>query len=291
MSVQLTERLRELRADRRHGASFLARRAAEAIVEVAEAPARTSEELLERLTNAGRQLAEARPGIAAVAGAVGRVLAAADGARHLPPAQLRRLIEGESQALVESRRRAVASIAIQLRGRLAGSVVVTHSASATVREAVLHAAPKRLLCTVSYPVEEGRAFADELRAGGLDVELVEDEDAPARLAGASLLLVGADTVFRDGTLCNKIGTRRLAEAAAEHGVPTVVACEIIKLAPIESTEASDLPSEVRELFDVTPPELVECVVTEEGTFASDELRALIDRTPFLRDGYALLAPR
>ena len=120
MSVQLTERLRELRADRRHGASFLARRAAEAIVEVAEAPARTSEELLERLTNAGRQLAEARPGIAAVAGAVGRVLAAADGARHLPPAQLRRLIEGESQALVESRRRAVASIAIQLRGRPVG---------------------------------------------------------------------------------------------------------------------------------------------------------------------------
>jgi translation initiation factor 2B subunit (eIF-2B alpha/beta/delta family) len=65
---------RSLRADRRHGASFLARRACEALVEVAEAPAATSEELLERVTNAGRQLAEARPGIAAVAGAVGRLL-------------------------------------------------------------------------------------------------------------------------------------------------------------------------------------------------------------------------
>jgi len=47
--VELAERLQELRADRRHGASFLARRAAEALVEVAEAPAATSEELLERV--------------------------------------------------------------------------------------------------------------------------------------------------------------------------------------------------------------------------------------------------
>src|SRR5207302_10611334 len=87
--VELAERLQELRADRRHGASFLARRAAEALVEVAEAPAATSEELLERVLSAGRQLAEARPGIAAVAGAVGRLLATAHAQAHLPPPELR----------------------------------------------------------------------------------------------------------------------------------------------------------------------------------------------------------
>jgi translation initiation factor 2B subunit (eIF-2B alpha/beta/delta family) len=286
--VELAERLKELRADRRHGASFLARRAVEALVEVAEAPAATSEELLERVTSAGRQLAEARPGIAAVAGAVGRLLAAARAQAHLPPPELRRLIERESEALVASRRRAAASIAIQLRERLEGALVVTHSASATVREAVLHTPPKRLVCTVSHPVEEGRAFADELRASGLAVELVEDKEAPTELAGASLLLVGADTVFRDGTLCNKIGTRTLAEAAAEQEVPTIVACEVIKLAPMESAKARELPPEVRELFDLTPPELVHAVVTEEGTVRSDEVHALVDRIPFLREGYALL---
>jgi translation initiation factor 2B subunit (eIF-2B alpha/beta/delta family) len=144
------------------------------------------------------------------------------------------------------------------------------------------------VCTVSRPVEEGRAFADELRASGLAVELVEDEEAPGELAGASLLLVGADTVFRDGTLCNKIGTRMLAEAAAEHGVPMIVACEVIKLAPIDSTRAGELPPGVRDLFDLTPPELVHSVVTEEGTVGSDQVRALVDRVPFLREGYALL---
>jgi translation initiation factor 2B subunit (eIF-2B alpha/beta/delta family) len=286
--VVLPERLRELRADRRHGASFLGRRAAEALVEVAQAPAATSEELLERVLSAGRQLAEARPGIAAVAGAVGRLLAAAHAQAHLPPPELRRLIERESEALVAGRRRAAASIAIQLRERLEGARVVTHSASATVREAVLHTPPKRLVCTVSHPVEEGRAFAAEIRASGLAVELVEDEDAPAELARASLLLVGADTVFRDGTLCNKVGTRMLAEAAARWQIPTIVACEVLKLAPIESTTAPELARGERQLFDLTPPELVHAVVTEEGTVRSDEVHALVDRTPFLRQGYALL---
>jgi translation initiation factor 2B subunit (eIF-2B alpha/beta/delta family) len=45
---------------------------------------------------------------------------------------------------------------------------------------------------------------------------------------------------------------------------------------------------VRELFDLTPPELVHAVVTEEGTLGSDEVQALVDRTPFLREGYTLL---
>src|SRR6266581_3198012 len=110
---------------------------------------------------------------------------------------------------------------------------------------------ENLICrrNASFETPQGRAFADELRASGLAVELVEDEDAPAELAGAALLLVGADTVFRDGTLCNKIGTRTLAKAAAEQEVPTIVACEVIKLAPIERAKARELPREVRELFD------------------------------------------
>jgi len=286
--MELGERLQELRTDRRHGASFLARRAVEALVEVAEAPAATPEELLERVTSAARLLATARPGIAAVAGAVGRLLAAAHAEKHLAPAELRRLIELEAQALIDGRRRAAASIAVQLSERLKGALVVTHSASATVREAVLHTPPERLVCTVSHPIEEGRAFADELRAAGLTVELVADADAPAKLAEASLLLVGADTVFRDGALCNKIGTRTLAEAAADQRVPMIIACELIKLAPIDSEQAPPLPAEARELFDLTPPELIDAVVTEDGTYSTAEVRALVDRTPFLREGYALL---
>ena len=105
-----------------------------------------------------------------------------------------------------------------------------------------------------------------------------------------MLLLGADTVFRDGSLCNKIGTRLLADAAAARRVPVVVAAEALKLAPVDASEAPKLDSEAATLFDLTPGRLVEEIVTEEGCVRSDEVRPLVDRTPFLRDGWALLEP-
>ena len=78
------------------------------------------------------------------------------------------------------------------------------------------------------------------------------------------------------------------QAASDVGIPTVVAAEVIKLAPITSAEAPDLGGAAASLFDLTPPELVECVVTVEGAYPVEDLGALIDRIPFLRPGYALL---
>jgi translation initiation factor 2B subunit (eIF-2B alpha/beta/delta family) len=276
----LGERVEELRRARNHGGSWMARRAVEALVEIAEEDAARGEELLTRLLAAGRELAASRPGVGAVAGAVGRLLAAANRQVQLEPEQLRQLVREEAQALIEGRRRAGASIAIQLQERLKDAVVLTHSASATVREALVHTPPDRVICTVSSPQDEGRAFSEELREAGLEVELVEDEDAPKQLEWASLFLIGADTVFRDGTLCNKAGTRRLAEAAAVNHVPTIVACEVIKLAPVDAPGTDEC--------ELTPVDLIDCIVTEEGTHPANEIRALVDRTPFLREGYALL---
>lgn len=273
----------ELRSDRSHGGSWMARRAVEALAEVAEIPAESSAELLERLTAAGRELAASRRAMGAIAGAVGRVLAAAHTAAHLEPEELRRLVQEEVHGLVGSRDRAARSIAIQLAPMLNEARVLTHSASATVREAVLHTRPERVVCTVSAPFEEGRAFAEELEQSGLNVELVEDAEAEQALERASLFLIGADTVFRDGAIANKIGTRPLAEAASRLGIRTLVACEVLKLAPIDAPERID-----DEHFDVTPPEHIDEVVTEEGAYASDDVRSLIDRTPFLSDGYAVL---
>jgi translation initiation factor 2B subunit (eIF-2B alpha/beta/delta family) len=286
----LAERVQELRDDRSHGASWMARRAVETLAELAEVEVRTCEDLLERLRNAGRQLATSRPGVGAVAGAVGRVLAAAGHEAHLDLDILRRIIVEEAQALDDARRRAAASITIQLRDRLDGATVMTHSASGTVREAFQQTKPAKVICTVSEPVGEGRAFAAEWREAGLDTELVEDDEAPSRVADASILLIGADTVFRDGTLCNKVGTIPLAKAAAEAGVPTVVASEVIKLAPVPGSQAPELADIERSLFELVPPELITEFVTEEGTFPPDEIAVLVDRVPFLSEGYALVMP-
>jgi translation initiation factor 2B subunit (eIF-2B alpha/beta/delta family) len=286
----LAATVEELKGDRSHGASWMARRAVETLLEVSQQPFDSSEALLEALVGAARELSESRPGVGAIAGASGRVLAAASAHRHIEIDELRRLIEEEGNGILDGRIRAAASIAIQLQERLKDAVVLTHSASATVREALVHTPPARAICTVSEPVGEGRDFADDLRGEDLNVDLIEDADAPAALDDATLFLVGADTVFRDGTLNNKIGTTAIAEAAAERKVPTVVACEIIKLAPIEAASAPEPSEAERTLFELTPPELLTEIVTEEGATATDCVGALVDRTPFLREGYALLLP-
>jgi translation initiation factor 2B subunit (eIF-2B alpha/beta/delta family) len=268
----------------------MARRAVETLAELAESKVSSCDDLLEHLREAGRQLAACRPGVGAVAGAVGRVLAAAGHESHLELDDLRRVVIEEAQALDDARRRAAASITIQLKDRLEGATVLTHSASGTVREAFQHSPPAKVICTVSEPVGEGRAFAEEWKEAGLDVELVEDADAPARVADTSLVLIGADTVFRDGTICNKVGTILLARAAADADVPVVVAAEVIKLAPVPGSQAPELADIERSLFELVPPELITEVVTEEGIFPPDEIATLVDRVPFLQEGYALVLP-
>lgn len=290
MDAVLAQRVQELRDDRLHGASWMARRAVETLAELSAQEAETCDHLLGRLQEAGRQLATSRPGVGAVAGAVGRVLAAAGHESHLDLDDLRRVIQEEAQALDDARRRAAASITIQLRERLNGATVITHSASGTVREAVQQSEPAKIFCTVSEPVGEGRAFVDDLTEAGLDAELVEDDEAPARVKETSMLLIGADTVFRDGSICNKVGTIPLARAAAEAEVPTIVAAEVIKVAPVPGSQAPELADIERSLFELVPAELINEVVTEEGPFTPDEITALVDRVPFLSEGYALVLP-
>ena len=258
-------------------------------MELSKEDAASGEELLDRLLDAGRALTASRPAVGAIAGAVGRLLGAAHASSHLDVEHLQRLIEDEGGALIAGRDRAGHSIAIQLRTLLEDALVLTHSASATVREALLYGSPARVVCTISSPFDEGRAFAEELRGEGLEVELIEDADASDTLEHMSLFLIGADTIFLDGSVCNKIGTATIAAAAGAHGVPVVVASEVIKLAPIEPHEALE---RIRgeQFFDVTASEEIDEIVTEEGACASADLVALVDRTPFLRDGYQLLSP-
>jgi ribose 1,5-bisphosphate isomerase len=182
---------------------------------------------------------------------------------------------------VEARERASKTIAVIASQHMKG-VVMTHSASSTVREALTHTPPNRVVCTTSEPVGEGRELAEQLRQEGLTVEVVDDADAEHAVETVDLLLVGADTVFRDGSLVNKVGTVGLAETAKEKGIPVLVACEVIKLSPAEPRD----PGEER--FDLTGPEQIDLFLTEEGEFAPGDIAALIDRTPFLRDGHALL---
>jgi translation initiation factor 2B subunit (eIF-2B alpha/beta/delta family) len=267
MNAVLEERVRELREEHHHGASWMARHALEALVEAI----RSGEDPLET----ARILASTRISLGAIAGALGRVLACADN-----PEQ----VVAEAEAVIGCRDRAAKAIAILLSPEVSGAVM-THSASATVREALVHTPPDDVICTVSEPGGEGRGLAAELRALGLKVELIDDSERADAARECDIVLLGADTVFADGTLVNKVGTEAIARAANEKGVPVIVACETFKLAPFEP----EAPTESS--FELVPAELISHVVTEEGAADTDDILSLIDRTPCLRSGYDMLCGR
>lgn len=265
MDATQAAQVERIAADETHGSSWLAKEAVAAVVEAAQ----RGDDPLEL----ARELVRARPDIGAIAGALGRVLVAGRTTEQL--------VE-EATALIGSRERAAVTIAVLFSHELEGKIVMTHSASATAREALIHGNPGRIVCTVSDPGGEGRAFAKELSEAGLTTEVVADEDAEHAVATVQLLLLGADTVFQDGSLLNKVKTNPLAKAAANAGVPVIVASEVLKIAPVDPQQ----PDEER--VDLTPPDSITQYVTEEGIFAPGDIAALVDRTPFLAEGYELL---
>jgi methylthioribose-1-phosphate isomerase len=171
-------------------------------------------------------------------------------------------------------------------GRLATTAVGT--ALGAVR--VLHARGKvaEVLVDETRPLLQGaRLTAWELAEAGIAHRLTIDSAAAWAMATGQVdcVMVGADRIAADGSVANKIGTYALAVAAHRHGIPFVVVApestrdtatatgaEIVveQRAAAEITHvggvatAPDGTAVFNPAFDVTPPDLITAVVTENG---------------------------
>jgi len=124
------------------------------------------------------------------------------------------------------------------------------------------------------PAFEGRGMAAALGRDGIPVEVVPDDVGPTRAAEATYVLVGADSVLRDGSLVNKRGTLPVAQSAKAQEKPVYVACESLKF-DARFDAASWPGATMQDLFDLTPGALITTVVTERGTYAPDILRTIL----------------
>ena len=143
----------------------------------------------------------------------------------------------------------------------------------------------------SRPLMEGRFLVVALTEAGVPATLVPDALGPSLLADTAYVLVGADSLLRDGSVVNKIGTYALALAAADKKKPVYVACESLKFdlrydaatwpgsPPMNPREIWDNPPEKIDVanrhFEVTPARLITMVATERGAYAPDILRTLL----------------
>lgn len=136
-------------------------------------------------------------------------------------------------------------------------------------------------------LQGARLTAWELARDAIPVKVIADSAAPARMAagGVGWVIVGADRIAANGDVANKIGTYGLAVAARHHGVRVLVAAPTSTIDP-ETPSGAEIPIEQRSadevlqyagqriaadavdawnpVFDVTPAELVDAIVTERG---------------------------
>ncbi|MBY8843944.1 S-methyl-5-thioribose-1-phosphate isomerase [Streptomyces sp. SP2-10] len=158
---------------------------------------------------------------------------------------------------------------------------------------------RRLWVDETRPLLQGtRLTAYEAARSGMAYTLLTDNAAGSLFAAGEVdaVLIGADRIAADGSVANKVGSYPLAVLARYHHVPFIVVAPVTTVDPATpdgaSIEVEQRPGfEVTEVlapqvpvtgagggipvaplgtqaynpaFDVTPPELVTAIVTEEG---------------------------
>ncbi len=274
--------------DHTSGASRIARVALETMVLlVVDAKGRPK---AEDLDEAARRISEAQPAMAVVHNVVHMFTQLV--AEGLEPMGVRQQLLAELETAKERVARTYLKIAPE------DAVVVTTSFSDNVLATLQLLHEKRRVSHVfvleARPLLEGRFLVIALQEAGVGASLVPDALGPSLVPQATGVLVGADSVLRDGSVVNKIGSYGLALAAKAHGKPFHVACETLKFdarhdgstwpgsPAMNPREVWENPPErievVNRYFEVVPAPLVTAIVTERGSYAPDLVKTMLAQT-------------
>ena len=149
----------------------------------------------------------------------------------------------------------------------------------------------KVIATETRPVQQGsRLTAFELKHDGIDVSLIPDTAVGYILANnlVNKIIVGADRILKTGHVFNKIGTYQIALLAKHHNVPFYVAAplstfdlssnpEDVVIEQRKSSEVTGIgekktaPDDINVInpaFDMTPPELISGIITENGVITA-----------------------
>lgn len=176
------------------------------------------------------------------------------------------------------------------------------TALGVIRTAFAAGKLRRVYADETRPWMQGsRLTAWELMHDGIPVTLQADGAAASLMAGGSVgwVIVGSDRIAANGDVANKIGTYPLAIAAKYHGVKVMVAAPTSTI-DLDTPSGQDIPIEERDpeellscgnrrlapagclarnpVFDVTPADLVDAIVTERGVVlrpTQEKIRALM----------------
>jgi len=278
--------MRSIAVDRYHGAEWLSNAALGTMVAVAlNASAEDADELRGALKSYARRIAESRPSMTPITNKLGMFYSRLP--EGVPLNELRAAATKSASMMIKESRKDKSSIVENARSVMGEpATVFTFSDSSTVADVVLGVGVKNVVVTESRPQMEGRHLAERLAGEGVNVLLVVDAAAAVFMESADAAVVGADSVLYDGSFVNKVGTRTVALAARDQGVPFYVVCSTSKFNVMNylgrgvELEEKD-PAEVAELegvnvrnpyFEVVPGRLVTGIITEMGAMEPLDIR-------------------
>ena len=288
----------QIRDDQVHGADWLSNAAVSVIATASlKESAKTVDELHEILWSYAIELAGCRPSMAPLVNKLGIMFSRLDGVDEIREYRAR-ATEIAGELFEESNNVKIKMIEHLKTVANDPETVFTYSYSSTVKKAIQGLGVKSVIVTESRPGNEGITLAKELAEEGLNVLTGVDGIVHMYMKAADVVLVGADSVQYDGSFINKVGTKMLGYAAREFNVPFYVLCDTMKFNVLnylgQEIELEEMgPEEVVEptenlrvrnfYFEVTPPELVTAVITEEGIMEPldikrkmEELRKMVE---------------
>lgn len=279
----VAERIRSMEI---RGAAEIARRAALAIREEAEAYRGNDLKELRSLVEGSRDvLIASRPTAISLWNGVQYVFKDTSGLNSVE--DYRDTIIRNADHFIKRSKNALKTIGKLGANRIRdGDKVLTHcnskAAIAVMAEAWAQGKRFEAFCTESRPWRQGVLTANDLAKLGIPCTVIIDSAVRYVMKDLDLVLVGADTIASNGALINKIGTSQVALAAHEARVSFNVCAETFKFSPrtiygemvkIEERDATEIvrpgevPPEVKvfnPVFDATPPEYIDAIITEIG---------------------------
>ena len=247
ISAEIISLIEEIRNDRIHGASQLARQAAKVLKVAAErSQVDNVEQFLQEQKEVGEKLMSARPAMAPVFNIVSRLLSDIAGkATEMELDSIRRFTISRADEVIKGSLQAIVQIAKYGAELIAdGDKIMTHSYSSTVVAVLKEAFTKHrdieVIITRSGPGRTGERIARQLELYGIPVTFIDDAAIGLYVPTANKVMVGADRVCADGKVVNGIGTYQLALVAERASIPFYVLCETLKFDPRLRSDAVDL---------------------------------------------------
>jgi ribose 1,5-bisphosphate isomerase len=286
-SAGIKQIAKDIQTMRIRGAGRIARAAAGALrIAAKTSKAKTPTEFMRELDRVSSLLLATRPTAVSLPNAIKFVTLGAKQAKGMSLQALRGTIISRADEFTKNSNEAVERIGeIGARRISNGDVILTHCNSdcalAVIKTSFKQGKQIKAFVTESRPMRQGLISIRELSRAGIPTTLIVDSAVRHFIRDIDKVIVGADSIAANGAVINKIGTSQIALIAHEARVPFFVAAESYKFNPstligqLVEIEERD-PKEVVDprrfprvkirnpVFDVTPSEYVDLIITERG---------------------------